>query len=357
MYNVTMCWPGLECIATSDVLCPTYNVGHDRNENGNNRFHNRQGNGGNERGQKEYYNGPNNQSPDYLPPSHIPNPAVPNMFFGSYPVPPPPPYMGMGMSPINIPSMQIISSYPIVMNTQTGVMQWASPHPHGHGPGSMPVMHPGQGQGQGSMRSHTVGNGTPNQQYLRPRTRSNPQTPRESASYNQGGPNGSFKSSRHRGMSFTGSPLGMSYPSTPPGMGPQGMYFSQQYVLNDGMNMNMGGVNMNYRYQNPNQSQSQNGLNEYVSSYAYHSGSPRNPRNGSSKYQNRFPNVPQNQHGSPVLQYSRKHGSQHQGQGQGQENNQYQNYDDKYSNNTSNNGNGSGSGNGKKNSSGNLSQR
>lgn len=353
-----MYWHGLECSVMSDTFCPTFIAGHDRNGNGNNRSQNRQGNG-NDRGQKEYYNGPNNQPPDYMSSSHIPNPAMPNMFFGSYPVPPPPPYMGMGMSPMNIPSMQIISSYPIVMNTQTGVMQWASPHPHGHGPGTMPVMHPRQGQG--SMRSHTMGNNTPHQQYLRPRTRSNPQTPRESASYNQGGPNGPFKLSRNRGMSFTGSPLGLSYPSTPPDMGPQGMYFSQQYVLNDGMNMNMG-MNMNYRYQNPNQSQSQsqNGLNEYFSNYAYQSGSPRNARNGNFKYQNRFLNIPQS-HESPVLQYNRKHSNQHQGQGHGQENNHYQNYDDKNSSNTSGNGNGNGSGNGngngKKNSVGNLSQR
>lgn len=352
--------------------------GHDRNGNGNNRSHGRQVNGM-DRVPKEYYSGPNSPIPHYMPSSHNENSGMPGMFFGSYPVPPPPPYMGMGMNPMNIPSMQIISSYPIVMNTQTGVMQWASPHPHGHGPGSMPSMH--QGQGQGPMRSHTVGSGTPNQQYLRPRTRSNPQTPKENASYSQnqgqgqgqGGLNNGqqFKLTRNRGMSVTGSPMGtmgMSYPNTPPGgMSPQGMYFSQQYVINDGMNMNMN-MNMNYRYQNQIQNQNhiqnqnQNGINEYnIGNFPYQGGggSPRSTRNGNSKFQNRFPNVPPNQLGSPSTQFNGKAGGN---QGQGQGSNYYQSsYDDKSMNSAGSNGNGNGSGNGhgnsKKNNAGNLSQR
>ena len=51
-------------------------------------------------------------------------PGMPGMFFGSYPVPPPPPYMNVGAP--HMGNMQMVTSYPIVLNTQTGQMQWAN---------------------------------------------------------------------------------------------------------------------------------------------------------------------------------------------------------------------------------------
>jgi hypothetical protein len=42
-------------------------------------------------------------------------------FFGQYPVPPPPPYINqINGNPFNVSNMQMIGSYPMMMNAQTG---------------------------------------------------------------------------------------------------------------------------------------------------------------------------------------------------------------------------------------------
>lgn len=48
---------------------------------------------------------------------------MPGVFFGQYPVPPPPPYMNqINGNPINVSNMQMIGSYPMMMNAQTGTL-------------------------------------------------------------------------------------------------------------------------------------------------------------------------------------------------------------------------------------------
>ena len=82
-----------------------------------------------DRNEKLYYNSGESSPSSYVSADYniqnIPNmPGMPGMFFGSYPVPPPPPYMNVGAP--HMGNMQMVTSYPIVLNTQTGQMQWAN---------------------------------------------------------------------------------------------------------------------------------------------------------------------------------------------------------------------------------------
>jgi hypothetical protein len=263
-----------------------------------------------DRGHKEYFNG-SGPPPEYMSPPLNSMPSMPGMYFGSYPVPPPPPYMGMGPNPMTLPNMQMISSYPIVMNTQTGQMQWAGPHPpsHPHGPGSGPMMNPNLHQLP--MHLHNINNVPQNyNNNNRSKTRSNPQTPREVASYGPGGHvggNNSFRNSRQRGMSFTGPPQGGSP-----------IFFHPQFLPPDGMNIN-------YTY--PTTTNYVNGT------FQYQTAPPRNARNGKHQNQNQnmfassMPASPQSYMQGPF-----QNQNHNQNQNQNQNNRKYGNHNNHYQN-------------------------
>lgn len=264
-------------------LIITIALGNDRS--GNDRMHNRQGNNNSDR-QKEFFNG-SGVPPDYMSAPHNGAPNMPGMYFGSYPVPPPPAYMGMGLGPMNLPNMQMITSYPIVMNTHTGRMQWAPNPSNGHNIGPM-MMSPNSTH-PGSMGSHSQGgNGTPPQHQNRPRTRSCPQTPREMASSH--GPSGTYRNNRQRVMSYGGGPM-----TNGSGLD----FFPPQYALHDGTNMQYGYQNVGY----PNN----------VNFVQQGGPMPRPNRNGNSKYQNQFTNSPQSNNAqgqNQGNQNNKKHGTQ-----------------------------------------------
>ena len=246
-----------------------------------------------DRGHKEYFSG-SGPPPEYMSPPLNSMPNMPGMYFGSYPVPPPPPYMGMGPNPMTLPNMQMISSYPIVMNTQTGQMQWAGPHPpsHPHGPGSGPMMVPNLHQ----LPMHLHNINAPQNYNNKSKTRSNPQTPREVASYGPGGHGGgSFRNSRQRGLSFTGPPQG----GNP-------IFFHPQFLPNDGMNVSYSYPSNNY------------------GNFQYQGVPPRNTRNGKHQNQN------QNQYAtsmpaSPQGYVQGPFQNQNQNQNQNQSNRKYNN--------------------------------